>query len=401
MKKMHSLGFLTALALLVVQSSSWAAVYLKSDVQKKLDNADLVAEILVVGREAVSDPVYFTTLRVQATVERVLNARNNREQSVQVGDRIEIRAAGGERNGVGVLLSGHPRPYLNQHYTAYLNRQEDGVYAITGFDRGLVPLGGSDRQYTRNRTDGTNGEGDGPFLRWDPRFFPVPYYIDANSMRTHADFLPAIDLAFKAWATPKNLTIQFLSMGCSEKARIENDGLNNIILLTSSWPFDADAVAITRSFYVSGDEAHPGAILDADIILNGFAHDFTTTNATGKHDIQSIITHETGHLLGLGHEIDPKDSNAVMYAFAAPNELNKRTLKANDLNGAQEMYQGLADKIPATSSSTMCQLRSGQGGCASVPCPFPPGPLAGIGTLLQFCLLFCGVWIGRLMSARR
>jgi hypothetical protein len=361
-------------------------------VNRKLTNADLVAEVLIVDRTAHAHPIHYTVTHAEALVERVLEQKDD---SVKVGDRIVIEALGGERGGVGVHISGYPRPYKHRQYLAHLNRK-DGVFAISGFHQGLKPLSHT-REYTRNRTDGTNGEGDGPFLRWDPEYFPIPYFIDAESFRGRGDFLPAIDAAFQSWRAPKDIRVEFVAVGCTNQTKVENDGINNVILQRTGWTFDADAIAINRSFYVAGSEPRAGVILDSDIILNGQGHSFTTTNQAGHHDVQNIMTHEVGHLLGLGHEIEPRDNDAAMYPFANPNETNKRTLSANDLAGVRSIYEGVGEKVDGASSMAMCEIPSGQTGCAGIPlhCSTSASGYSVFFGVLQWALLLIGIPIAR------
>jgi len=55
---------------------------------------------------------------------------------------------------------------------------------------------------------------------------------------------------------------------------------------------------------------------------------------SGGFDFASVVLHEIGHSLGLGHSEDP---SSVMYPFFAP-ELVKRTLSADDIAGIQAIY---------------------------------------------------------------
>lgn len=111
----------------------------------------------------------------------------------------------------------------------------------------------------------------------------------------------------------------------------------------------------TVRFAPDGDETAGGAlaitvitfdaqakrILDADIVLNGdydfgFFPEEDASQATNKYDLQNVLTHELGHLLGLGEDLT--DESATMYAFSQPGETGKRDLEARDLSSIAELY---------------------------------------------------------------
>ncbi|MET0413258.1 MAG: matrixin family metalloprotease, partial [Polyangiaceae bacterium] len=80
---------------------------------------------------------------------------------------------------------------------------------------------------------------------------------------------------------------------------------------------------------------------DADIILNG-EHKFGIFDEDPEHetqnvyDLQNVLTHELGHLLGLGE--DYEDEYATMYAFSQPGETIKRDLEPVDVDSVVSLY---------------------------------------------------------------
>ncbi len=276
---------------------------------------------------------------------------------------IEIKGPGGELGETGMFLSGFARPYKGGRYHARLKENEDGTYSVVGFENGLVDLNPR-RRYSRNRTDGSNGQGNGPFLFWHRNFFPIPYAISAETFADFPDFPAAIDASFRTWRNPNDSRIEFQPIGCTSVSRNENDGVNAVILLTDKWPFDTSAIAITRNFYVAGDSARSGLILDSDILLNGVNHSFTTTGESGAHDVQNIVTHEVGHFLGFGHEVAPADEDATMFAVASAGETNKRTLHDSELGGLVDAYPGAGEKNAM--AGILCEIPTGAMSCAAV-----------------------------------
>src|SRR5207247_366332 len=72
----------------------------------------------------------------------------------------------------------------------------------------------------------------------------------------------------------------------------------------------------------------------AEIAFN-LAIVFSTSGHTNKFDIQSVLTHELGHLLGL----DPSALvSSVMVPFGVPAQLDQRTLAYDDIAGIMEIY---------------------------------------------------------------
>lgn len=388
---MHFL--LLIIALLLSGPRVHAMVISAGTIQAQLDAAPLVADIEIRHLETLADKTSFAMFRATALVNTVIRAEADGGSFPSAGQEIAIEGVGGELADRGILFSGFPRPHLHKRYRAYLKRKGPDKFEIAGFEAGLVALQPS-RSFSRNRTDGSNGEGEGAFLYWDDSFIPIPYYISAPTFQGLPNFAAAVDASFKSWRDPLDMKVEFLPMGCSSGTRNENDGLNHIILVTDVWPFsDPQVIAITRNFYIAGTSDKSGLILDSDILLNGVHHQFTTTDEPGANDVQNIVTHEAGHFLGLGHEITPPDPDAVMFANATTNETKKRILKDSDLAGLREGYSGVGNKHPWNAS--MCNLEPATG------CNAVHGQAGGPGNIL-WGLVYLGLLLGlgRRLSAR-
>lgn len=377
----------SVLLILFGSRAAQALTVSSTDIQAQLNAATLVAEVAIRSSESLSDPNYYASFRSDAEVTRVIASSDDGGWFPAAGDHLSIEGLGGEINDLGVFISGFPRPHTGRNYRVYLKRKADHTFNITGFEEGLVPLQ-TYRNYSRNRTDGSNGEGTGPFLYWDQSFIPIPYYISAPSFKGFQNFIPAIDASFRTWRDIADIRIEFLPYGCSSKSTNENDGLNTVILVTKDWTFDPVAIAITRNFYVAGTSPKAGLILDSDILLNAVNHEFTTSNELGKHDVQNIVTHEVGHFLGLGHEVSPVDPDSTMFAVASPNEVKKRTLHTDDLAGIHEAYLGVGTKFPGFASPS-CVVAGANVGCAAVH-DNSRGPVDLVWVTMFFALLLLG-----------
>src|SRR5262249_37809968 len=66
---------------------------------------------------------------------------------------------------------------------------------------------------------------------------------------------------------------------------------------------------------------------------------FSTTGESNKFDVQSVLTHEIGHVLGLDHSALV---SSVMVPFGVPSQLDQRTLAYDDVAGVMEIYPNSA-----------------------------------------------------------
>ncbi len=131
-----------------------------------------------------------------------------------------------------------------------------------------------------------------------------------------------------------------------------NDGSNTLGLTTLT--FDKDT----------------GEIFDADMEINAFDHMLSIGDPipSGGYDLESIVTHEAGHFLGLAHS---GDTEAVMYSQYRPGS-SLRELKADDVQGICAAYP--ADRtrptgagvIPATACALTATSSGGTAPCAPV-----------------------------------
>lgn len=72
-------------------------------------------------------------------------------------------------------------------------------------------------------------------------------------------------------------------------------------------------------------------VVECDITCNTY-YAFANSAQPDAYDIQSIITHELGHVLGVDHSITIQDT---MYAYAKLNSIENRTVTSADKNAAR------------------------------------------------------------------
>jgi hypothetical protein len=111
-----------------------------------------------------------------------------------------------------------------------------------------------------------------------------------------------------------------------------SDGVNALRFLDDLWPHDPAAIALTTVRYGTAT----GKIFAADIEANSMSHDMTVVDSGGDFDLQSILTHESGHFFGLSHVIERA---ATMYAsYPGGGNIDRRTLGSNDREGICAVY---------------------------------------------------------------
>jgi predicted Zn-dependent protease with MMP-like domain len=153
---------------------------------------------------------------------------------------------------------------------------------------------------------------------------------------------------------------------------------NVVAFAPSGWAKANGALAVTVLTYDAS-----GAILDADLLVNGGGRFFAnferdesgdgddavsiesgavldantpaTGTATSRYDLQSVVTHELGHWLGLGEDRD--DTRATMYISTRPGEIRKRVLTATDT----DVITGLYSEQPASAGQVGCGGRMARG----------------------------------------
>jgi hypothetical protein len=227
-----------------------------------------------------------------------------------------------------------------------------------------------------------------------------------------SDVIAALTAAASAWNDQAG-TCSYLryTVNPVEKLDVGYDGKNVLKFREDFWghggnkndPFKMAATAITTLMFIDdASRLDNGTILDTDIEVNAINYAMAVgcetrcrTNATSGvvEDLQNTLTHELGHVLGLGHtcyssDTDtasvPKDNTgqpapncnlgaalpptvtmATMYPFQVPMETSKRNLSPDDINGACTTYPIDHDPkvcAPVEIAPKGCALVAGGGG---------------------------------------
>jgi len=194
-------------------------------------------------------------------------------------------------------------------------------------------------------------KGELPSYRWKDGV--VKIYVSSSiaggssNIRPTSDVLTAIRNSLQAWSDVANVRFQleFSDRQSVNPAGAAGDGISLITIASTPenvllFAKDAQTVsAKTRAFF-----NRRGQITEADIVLNPFQQ-FSTDGSYGTFDIQSVLTHEIGHFLGLRHsEVlgSIMSDNIAKNDVTTPGEFHPRGLSEPDAAAARDIY-GTAD----------------------------------------------------------
>ncbi|MEZ4471215.1 MAG: matrixin family metalloprotease [bacterium] len=166
----------------------------------------------------------------------------------------------------------------------------------------------------------------------------VPYVVNSTLSADvpDPDALAAVQKGYDVWTA-----LPCSYMAWRYEGRTENrawgaaDGQNVASWREENWDDSPAALAIAATSFGGG-----GAMTDADIKFNGFHHSWAAFGDApggfdGRTDIASVGAHESGHCIGLGHSDIP---GSTMWPSTGPGDISGRSLGADDIDGACEIY---------------------------------------------------------------
>jgi|SRR5450631_205176 len=258
-------------------------------------------------------------------------------------------------------------------------------------------------------------------LKWSSSCETITVYLNGFTAMTPDEVAKSIGAAASAWG-PDSVTcpaatgdggnghpyfeiLPQLATGGSAPA-VVNDGKNSIIFETTNWDGPYGALAYTRVW-----KEPSGHIVDADIAINavpGIGFEWANLDPgapSGGHlplvDLQTVMTHEFGHFLGLAHTCatsgtgaDENDAPmsgtdylgqpipscddtgvpqfaAVMWAKIDDGSSAKRVLSTDDARGVCAIY-------PSAQDPHACTQNLPDDGCGCVTAGAPSGRLAAL-----------------------
>jgi MYXO-CTERM domain-containing protein len=190
---------------------------------------------------------------------------------------------------------------------------------------------------------------------------PVTYYINQNGTK-HISSLETIERVFQdsfdEWSKPCCSNFGGQYAGRTQLTATNNQGRIVMSFEDNAWPAEfggRSTIAVTLLSW-----SQRCRMIEAPILFNSVHHTFRTNGQST--DLQSIATHEIGHLLGLDHS---HLQQATMYA-AYVGGSSARTIHEDDIQGVCALYP----RPCSCTSSTECPGREQcvNGVCQKVPC---------------------------------
>jgi matrixin len=216
-------------------------------------------------------------------------------------------------------------------------------------------------------------------LKWNTT--PVRYFVNNQGGNgvTAADFQTATAQAFATWQAVPTASISYQFGGFTSSMPGDDDGVSTLGFLNEP---SLDRVLASTSFLVDNST---GTLLESDIFFNSaFAWSVAPNGEAAKWDVQTIATHEIGHLSGLGHSAIGEtqlmngvrrvlSTGAVMFPIAlGPGDISGRQLDPDDVAGISDLYPD--DNFNRTTGSISGQvMKNGSGVFGAHVVAFDPG----------------------------
>lgn len=216
-------------------------------------------------------------------------------------------------------------------------------------------------------------------LFWPGACVGFSFQRDLTTKLPHDEVKAALRRSFFAWTQlgckggPSTLSFSEGPDVYCYASVYDDKGPNvNVVLLRDyDFPYrdEDNTLAKTTVTY----DAKTGAILDADIEINAAFNELTVADP-GKgrvvYDLESIMTHEVGHFIGIAHTSVPE---ATMFASYETGKIGLRSLDADDIEAACAIYpptrQAACDPTPR-GGLKLCEPPAAaeeKGGCSLGP----------------------------------
>jgi MYXO-CTERM domain-containing protein len=229
----------------------------------------------------------------------------------------------------------------------------------------------------------------GTALDWRKRCTELILDDRANPAFSHERLRRVLQRSMAAWNEPIGACTEF-ALSVSDRtvsnADVDYDETNTVLWRLPGFCDEPDnaledvclapnAVAITTVFYFDkpGD-SRDGELVEADIVINADGFAFADNGSAHAIDLESVMTHELGHVMGLDHPcattsgaVAPVDHEgkevpscfpivaladdvtaATMFNFLSPGETQKQTPLDDEWRGVCAIYaEHTGDCAPA------------------------------------------------------
>jgi hypothetical protein len=165
-----------------------------------------------------------------------------------------------------------------------------------------------------------------PRRTWASTPVNVPVYSTGNnSIADGNGGVTAVANAVKAWG--------MVNSSSTNQAAVRGQAPATIMLNSNGRICNGSCLAATLTGYYSGS-----TINDADVYTNTKYKFYSSGEADGcsaEFDIEGIMVHEVGHVIGIGHTTV---AGATMYPSVSSCNTGNRTLEADDIAAKNDLY---------------------------------------------------------------
>jgi predicted Zn-dependent protease len=168
-----------------------------------------------------------------------------------------------------------------------------------------------------------------PRRRWATTPVTVRVYSTGNStISDGSGGVNAVVSAIRAWG--------IISSSTTTAAAVRGTAPATIMLNTNGNVCTGNCLAATLTGYYT-TQAGDDRINDADIYTNTAQQYYSSgePSCSGEYDINGIMTHEVGHVIGIGHS---NVAGATMYPSVSACNAGNRTLESDDIAAKNDLY---------------------------------------------------------------
>lgn len=175
----------------------------------------------------------------------------------------------------------------------------------------------------------------GARVRW---YAPEIEIQVSPELEAHFSDMPVTRLleeAMTVWSGLAAAPLLRIAPGAPGAVGFKDKRPSNGVYVVHDWKLFPDALAVTVATF----ESRTGKLVDTDILVNAnfkFALLPSAGAAPGSYDLLSVMTHEIGHVLGLGDTTDVPE--ATMWPNVSPGETHQRDLEPDDEEGVAQAY---------------------------------------------------------------